>query len=274
MPENRHSFFARIDFMSPTELALICDAYDLAKATHKNQFRKEIGPDGTPKRYFEHVREAAIIAIDELGITDPSVIALILMHDVLEDAEPAADVTPEKIERRFDPLMTRRLLLLSKKRVPKNALMLEKEGLRAEYVYRLHHFADLTVLLAKGLDRLHNLRTLCCNGTTTDFIQKQCRETRSDYVPLFAKMEEVARGTVFHAAALQLRILIHEELVRCEMRLARKRRGPILGTPAPIEDDNAFSGDHGVVVEKPSEGPSVSDGGAVCADHAARLDRG
>lgn len=255
--ENRASFFARLDFMSPSELALVREAYDMAKSTHKNQFRKEVGEDGVPKRYFEHVREAAIIAIDELHITDAVIIALILLHDVLEDAKEEADVTPETIERRFNPLMTRRLLLLSKKKTD-GLSEEEKARLKEEYSYRLHHYADLLVLIAKAFDRLHNQRTLCCNGTSLSFIRKQCLETRVDYVPLFAKMETVARGTEFHAAALQLRILIHEQLVRNEMCLAQMDREATEGRV--VEDDNAFSG-------------HKAEDGAVCTDIAARGDR-
>jgi (p)ppGpp synthase/HD superfamily hydrolase len=260
--ENRESFFARLDFMSPTELSLIRGAYNTAKATHKNQVRKELDADGVPKRYFEHVREAAIIAIDEIGITDAVIIALILLHDVIEDAKPEADITPEDIERDFGSLITRRLLLLSKKRVTDDMPEAERERLKAEYTYRLHHFADLWVLMAKGFDRLHNLRTLCCHGTTIGFIRKQCAETRKDYIPLFAKMETVARGTELHAAALQLRILIHEQLVRCETCLLQMDHSA--ATVRPVEDDNAFSGDH----------DRMDDDGAVCTDIASRIEPG
>lgn len=241
--ENRESFFARIDFMSPTEQALIRDAYDMAKATHKGQVRKECDASGVPKRYFEHVREAAIIAIDELYIFNAELVALIKLHDTLEDAKEAADVRPETIERRFGSCMTRRLLLLSKKKT--DGLSVEETArLKAEYLYRLHHYADLLVLLAKGCDRLHNLRTLCCNGTTIAFIRKQCAETRSDYIPLFAKMEAMARGTEFHDAALKLLILIHEQLVRCETRLDQMERELAAASARAVDDDNAFAGDH------------------------------
>jgi (p)ppGpp synthase/HD superfamily hydrolase len=262
--ENRESFFARIDFMSPTEQALIRDAYDMAKATHKGQVRKECDASGIPKRYFEHVREAAIIAIDELHITSAVVVALIELHDVLEDAKDAANVTPEVIERRFGALIARQLLLLSKKRAKDGASEEEHARLKAEYIHRLRHYADLIVLIAKGCDRLHNLRTLCCNGTTIDFIRKQCAETRKDYVPLFAKMEEMARETDYHAAALQLRILIHEQLVRCETRLEQMERELAAAASHPVEDDNAFGGDH----------DRMDDDGAVCTDIASRIEPG
>lgn len=48
--------------------------------------RKELGPDGKPLRYFEHLRRTALILIDA-GFTSPDLIITALLHDSIEDSE-------------------------------------------------------------------------------------------------------------------------------------------------------------------------------------------
>src|SRR5690349_16322916 len=67
--ENHDSFFRRIDpFFSPRELRKIDLAYMLAKYAHRAQTRDERDEHGEPVRYFEHVRRATLVGLDEAKI--------------------------------------------------------------------------------------------------------------------------------------------------------------------------------------------------------------
>jgi (p)ppGpp synthase/HD superfamily hydrolase len=250
--ENRATFFARISFLSPRSRFFVRKMYDLMKATHKDQFRKEV-VDGKFVRYAEHPRRVAIFMVDVLTITQPRPIVLALGHDVLEDADENADVTPEYIEYLFEPEggeeVVRRLLLLTKPKPSPDGS--DKLRVHSMYLSRLWKYADVETLLVKGSDRYDNLCSLCHEGTTTEFIAKQCLETRRDYLPLFEHMEEKARGTEFHDAALKLLGLLREQLTKCEAHLEQRRAAvpppaaPIdpLGT-APAGEDDAVCADH------------------------------
>lgn len=77
---NRETFFMELaDFFNPDELKYIQRAYWLVKGAHAHQTRRLTG-----ERYFEHVRRVAYFPI-ELGYRDPEIVALGLLHDVVED---------------------------------------------------------------------------------------------------------------------------------------------------------------------------------------------
>jgi (p)ppGpp synthase/HD superfamily hydrolase len=222
--ENRASFFARIAFFSPRDRFFVRKMYDLMKATHKDQVRKEM-VGGKPVPYREHPRRVAIFIIDVLNITRPRPLVLALGHDVFEDAHENADVTPEYVEYLFESEggeeVVRRLLLLTKPKPSPDGS--DKIRVKAMYLSRLWKFADVETLIVKGADRYDNLCSLCHDGTTVEFIAKQCAETRTDYMPLFEHMEAKARGTEFHDAALKLLGLLREQLTRCETYLEQLR---------------------------------------------------
>jgi (p)ppGpp synthase/HD superfamily hydrolase len=78
--ENHAKFLARFELkVTPDELLRLDMAYDFAKRAHEKQFRE------TGARYFEHVRGAAIIMVDELGITDVELVIAEKLHDCEED---------------------------------------------------------------------------------------------------------------------------------------------------------------------------------------------
>jgi (p)ppGpp synthase/HD superfamily hydrolase len=253
MIENRKSFFARISYFAPSDRFFVRKGYDLMKATHRDQYRKQI-VDGKRERYAEHPRRVAIIVHDELHITEPIALVLALGHDVLEDAHKNADVTPEYVEYYFQPedgaeIVQQLLLLTTEEPLPDGS---DKVRKKAMYLVRRRRYATIITLIVKGCDRLDNLRSLCCEGTTIEFIEKQCKETRTDYIPLFEYMEEKARGTKYHDAALKLLGMLREQLTRCETELARMRAAP---PPAPT------------VASIDPMAPSDTEDDAVCADH-------
>ncbi len=184
--EDRKAFFGRLrPFLPPSALRKIELAYYLAKYCHRWQNRKELGPDGEPLRYFEHLRGAALILIDEVGLIDPDLIVCCLCHDALEDTR---DLTPELIEHCFGPEVAGIVRLLSKKP-------------RSGYVGRLM-LGGWRPLLVKACDRLDNLRSLDRPEIDADFRAKQIRETRRKYFKVFDRLVSLAPPE--HAAVPRL----------------------------------------------------------------------
>lgn len=199
MVENKHSFRARlIPHFAPKDQLDIHLAYALAKFGHRAQLRKEL-VEGKPTRYFEHVRRAALILMDELKIMDKNLIISALLHDCLEDTE---DITSEMIEHCFGTEVISIVKCLSK--VP-------KEG----YIERLSNCSDGRILLVKGCDKLDNLRSLIVPGTTLEFQKKQIKETKEKYYPLFDKLLDMLPQ--YKSATLLLRDEIRAAVERCSV---------------------------------------------------------
>lgn len=170
--ENRESFFLRLrTALNPRDYRDIELAYILAKYGHRAQHRQELDADGSPQRYFEHLRRTALILIDEVGIADRTLIASALLHDTLEDTR---DISYELLQHSFGNTVAGIVQQLSK--VP-------KEG----YLERLAR-AGWQTLIVKACDRLDNLRSLDRPGIAREFVAKQVRETREKYLPVFEVM--------------------------------------------------------------------------------------
>lgn len=187
--ENRASFFARLEpVLAPSELLKIRLAYYLAKYGHRAQQRKEI-VNGEKLRYFEHLRRSALVLIDTLHCHDWELICALLLHDSLEDTE---ELTVELIELTFGPRVARIVRSVSK---------IPREG----YLKRLM-LAPADTIIVKACDRLDNVRSLVVDGTTEEFVQKQIKETRTRYIPLFRKV--IAHGPSLYVGMAE--VLIRE----------------------------------------------------------------
>lgn len=179
MIENRESFFNRLEpFFVPSVLLDVQLAYTLAKFGHRSQVRKEVEDDGTPVRYFEHVRRVAIIVVDEAKVDEakivrPELVIAALLHDGIEDTR---DLTPAMIEHCFGTDVACIVKTLSKA---------PKEG----YLERFYMSDDWRPYLIKACDRLDNLRSL--DQSPKEFRAKQVAETRDKYYPLFDRMLEL-----------------------------------------------------------------------------------
>lgn len=168
--ENHESFFRRIDpFFSPSELRKIDLAYMLAKYAHRAQTRQERDVNGEPLRYFEHVRRATLIGLDEAKIVRLDTTIACFLHDTREDTRLSAD----QIEDCFGAEVCNIVKVLSK--VP-------KEG----YLERFHMCTDWRPYFVKACDRLDNLRSL--SQSSVEFRKKQVTETRDKYYRLFDRM--------------------------------------------------------------------------------------
>lgn len=171
MAESRASFFSRLEpFLAPSTILDIELAYTLAKYGHRYQLRKELDSDGHPIRYFEHVRRAALVLLDEVKLFEPEMIIAALLHDIIEDAK---NLPPSLLERCFGPSVVCIIKTLSK--VPE-----------AGYLDRFNCCTDWRPYVVKGCDRLDNLRSL--KGTSIEFRKRQIAETQEKYFLLFDRM--------------------------------------------------------------------------------------
>jgi guanosine-3',5'-bis(diphosphate) 3'-pyrophosphohydrolase len=173
--ENRDTFLERLHgipgsiIFSEEEATRIELAYDLAKAAHRFQQRK----DGT--RYFEHVRKVMLLLIDAIGLYDVAAIVAAILHDGWEDCPRY--VTPLKVKIIGGEDAARILRFVSK---------MPKEG----FVERLKTYADWRALAVKLCDRFDNFSDL--DATDEAFQRKQTLETRDVYLPLFERLSVIA----------------------------------------------------------------------------------
>lgn len=178
--DDHASFFAELRGFAYEDLMRIEIAYLLAKAAHGSTLRSEIRC-GFPMRYFEHVREAALIAIREYSVRDPYIIILTLLHDTGEDS---LRVTPDKLRIIFDQSE----LAMKGVSVADGVVMLSKTPEnKSGYLANLFQFGSYQVLFAKGCDRLHNLRTVSPAAR-----EKQAKETEEKLYSLFDRMVTIS----------------------------------------------------------------------------------
>lgn len=199
--ENRESFFRRLEpFFVPSVLLDVQLAYTLAKFGHRSQVRKEVDDDGTPVRYFEHVRRVAIVLTDEVRVISKELIISALLHDGIEDTR---DLTPAMIEHCFGADIALIVKTLSKA---------PKEG----YLDRFYMSTDWRPYMVKACDRLDNLRSL--SQSPVEFQRKQVAETRDKYYDLFDRMLSLVPNDI-RPRAQRIRDEIRKETERLDARV-------------------------------------------------------
>lgn len=207
--ENWDSFFAELEGSSVDALDQIKIAYIFAKGAHASTYRSEVRC-GVRVRYFEHVREAALIAIRRYRVRDPFIISLILLHDVGEDS------------MRLTIAILRKVFDQGSFAKPGNsvaesiALLSKMPGHKSAYVPQLSKAESFPVLFTKGCDRLHNLRTVSPKAR-----DKQAKETEEMLYPLFDLMIALAPVNYVHAAR-QLREDIHATVAQLKKDTLRE----------------------------------------------------
>jgi guanosine-3',5'-bis(diphosphate) 3'-pyrophosphohydrolase len=166
-------------YLPADRLDIIRDAFDFAARHHEGQFRKTGDP------YITHpVAVAELVANLEL---DHLAIAAALLHDVQEDC----GVRNEEIAERFGPRVAKLVDALTKlDKLPMNVADLDPmrgttqaQNLRKMFLAMAE---DLSVVLIKLCDRLHNMRTLWAFPP-----QKQRRialETQEIFAPLASRL--------------------------------------------------------------------------------------
>ena len=165
--------------MPEDRIGFVSDAYDFAELSHRGQVRKS----GEP--YIQHPLSIAL-HLSDLKL-DSNCIAAALLHDVIEDC----DVTPDQLDARFGPEVTRlvdgvskltRLELMAIRR--SNGHSIDDSATQAENLRKMlvAMAQDIRVVLIKLADRLHNMSTLRALPR-----QRQlniARETLDIYAPL------------------------------------------------------------------------------------------
>lgn len=163
-----HELSRQLNYLSPSQVQLVADAYEYAEKAHTGQQRR------TGHSYITHpLAVANILASFKL---DPETICAALLHDVLEDTHATksslAGVFGERIAEIVDG-------------VSKLSHLVDSHAeAQAQNFYKmtLSMSRDIRVILVKLADRLHNMRTI---GVMTRESRKRiARETMDLFVPL------------------------------------------------------------------------------------------
>lgn len=197
--EDHASFLKRFRLkITPDEMARLDYAYDMAKHGHKEQFRE------SGARYFEHVRAATIILVDELGVTDTEIIIASLLHDMLEDGFL---LTPERIKITFGERVATLVLAVTKPK--KNDLRFSSDEDRHRWYFVQLKASNPEVKLLKLSDRLQNTRTL--GSCSLEKQTRKIKETRDIYLPLVADV-----ATIYPEQASYLGAELEKALAKLE----------------------------------------------------------
>ena len=162
-PPSRELFFTPLQIaLNPTDYEAVQFAYQCSKYGHAKQVRD----DGS--RYFDHPKAAAWIYINELKGRDPRVIKALLLHDMSEDQSL---LSPWRLALNFGQDSALDTAALTK--LPKGKETTE------EYLRRVIAQGPVAVL-AKSLDRLHNLR----DAHDAEKHMRQVAETIKYHLPM------------------------------------------------------------------------------------------
>ncbi len=166
-------------YLPEERLDIIRDAFAFAARAHEGQLRKTGDP------YITHpVAVAELVANLEL---DHLAIAAALLHDVQEDC----GVPNEELAARFGPRVARLVDALTKlDKLPMNVADLDPtrgttqaQNLRKMFLAMAE---DLSVVLIKLCDRLHNMRTLWAFPPEKQ--RRIARETQEIFAPLASRL--------------------------------------------------------------------------------------
>jgi (p)ppGpp synthase/HD superfamily hydrolase len=161
------------EHFAPPIVSDIEDAYDLSKYGHHKQIRD----DG--RRYFDHPRAVANISLRELGIYDVKLTIVEILHDMPEDSFL---LNHNRINHRFQNDVAQDVWLVTKLKKHKGP------GIK-NYFKRLVESSSWRAILAKCLDRLHNMRTL--GPCSREKQLKQVVETRTYVLPLLDVLAKI-----------------------------------------------------------------------------------
>lgn len=145
-------------------------AYDLATTAHEGQWRD--GRDNAP--YITHPLRVALILAEEAGRTESDLLAVALLHDVLEDT----DVEMADMRDRMGADITNAVELLTKEEVPSGG----KAARDVAYYAGIINGGEL-VRLVKCADRVDNLRGMKQLNDPQRWA-KYVKETREHILPI------------------------------------------------------------------------------------------
>ena len=170
--ETKTTFLNRLyGRLTPSEILQVRTAYMLAKHAHRAQRRKQTNANGDPMRYFEHVRRVALILMDRTENWNANNVCVALLHDTIEDTK---DVDADVIEHIFG------------REVCQDVLTLTKDQWQ-NYQCKLRT-GSVAALVVKMCDRLDNMQSLRAEEVGEEFRERQKKETREMYIPLFEEL--------------------------------------------------------------------------------------
>lgn len=180
--ENRESFMLRLgDKFSAKEIANIMFAYDLAKAAHRSQLRKN------NNRYFEHIRKVAIILLDELKYWQVDSLIAMLLHDTLEDTgifgntRKRADHELKEAKRRIHKVAGNNKVfdyVLDLTKRPGYTMINYSKQIRRDPINVLHKLIDCLANLRDSIDLSYDI------DKHRKFVCRQMKEIVDVYIPL------------------------------------------------------------------------------------------
>jgi (p)ppGpp synthase/HD superfamily hydrolase len=178
--ENRETFFKRFKYrLRPDDLKNLEAAYQMAKYGHGHHGQKR----ESGERYFEHLRETALILVDELGVTDPDLVISALLHDILEDS---FILSAEMIGKSFGPRVELTVRTVTKPKKDDPRFSTKEERLEAHFSAILN--GPWEAQLLKLVDRTHNLRTI---GVCPIEKQRRKRDETINYIlPILEKFAQ------------------------------------------------------------------------------------
>lgn len=202
------------EYLTPSELKKVKDAYRFSDEMHLGQMRKS----GEP--YISHPIAVAEICAD--WKLDAQAIMAALLHDVMEDQ----DVKKDELIERFGPPVASLVDGLSKldKLEFQSQIEVQAENFRKMLLAMAR---DVRVILVKLADRLHNMRTL--DAMAPDKRRRIARETIEVYVPIahrlglnniYRELQELAFSNLYP--------LRHRTLLKA-VKAARGNRREVIG---------------------------------------------
>jgi GTP diphosphokinase / guanosine-3',5'-bis(diphosphate) 3'-diphosphatase len=160
-------------YFPDADYQLLEKSYKFAKKAHEGQKRS------SGEEYFIHPINVAATLI-KLKLDMDSVVAG-LLHDVVEDC----DISPEEIEKEFNPEIAQIVVGLTK--ISKIKFKTKEESQAENFRKMVVAMAkDLRVIIVKLADRMHNMRTL--QYVNDEKQKKIAQETLDIYVPLASRL--------------------------------------------------------------------------------------
>jgi len=150
--------------------SLVERAYALASTAHEGQWRD--GRDQAP--YLSHPLRVALVLAEEVGRTEGDLVAVALLHDVLEDTS----VKMEALRDEVGADIANAVELLSKEQVPQSG----KEARDSAYYAGIINSGEI-VRLVKCADRVDNLRGLKTLNDPERW-EKYVKETQDHILPI------------------------------------------------------------------------------------------
>jgi len=158
--------------LEPDALVRTAQAYSAAEQWHGDQLR----PTGAP--YTEHLLEALEALVSGAGVTDPDLLAAVLLHDTVEDT----DATVGDVERRFGDRVAELVDWVTKPPAAGPGRT-AKRAAKSAYLRRLGE-APAAAKLVKLADRVSNVQRL--DQMPPDFQRRYYAETVTYIIPLSA----------------------------------------------------------------------------------------